>query len=505
MRSEDRRSARGPDDPRRSFRTRGVHFLVPCHTWVLLRDESQSQGPAPPCARYDLGACRALTESDCSVINVPAQEALNAAKTQEPVSPTAFPVTFQAGLGRPNPRCPIPPHTPLAPNRSDDYGPSPYILQMTMMNTSKDIAATEQEEEVEGLGNVGDLQIDDYPLDDIMVRSETRTVSEVVKRIKSDRFFMAPDFQRDFVWEPARQSKLIESCIMRIPLPVLYVAEGNDGRIIVVDGLQRLTTFVRFINNDLKLTLGKDHPLHGKLYSDLPINLQERVEDTQLTLYILDKNAPQRAKLDIFERVNSGSVLTRQQMRNALYNGPGTRWLQKMASRNEFLRATGGSLNNKTMRDREAVNRFAAFHIFGAEAYDGGDMDDFLARSIELLNDRDEAWLKGFGSRFRLSMNNNYVLFERHAFRKSLASDQERRSLINISLFDVMSTMLSVTPKAVVDNNADEILGRVVELLNDATYANTITYSTNSTSQVKARFRMTMDALGDFQELEFLR
>lgn len=375
-----------------------------------------------------------------------------------------------------------------------------------MPSTTDNTVTNAQDDEIEGLGDPGDLQIADYPLDDIMVRSETRAVSEVVKRIRRNRFFMAPDFQRDFVWEPARQSKLIESCIMRIPLPVLYVAEGDDGRIVVVDGLQRLTTFVRFFNDELKLTgLGVGHPLNGKRYSDLLVNLQERVEDTQLTLYILDKNAPKRAKLDIFERVNSGSVLTRQQMRNALYNGPGTRWLFKMARRREFLNATGGSLNSKTMRDREAVNRFVAFHIFGADEYDSGDMDDFLAYAIEFLNGKEEAWLTNLGSRFRLSMRNNYTLFERHAFRKSLAWDQERRSLINISLFDVMSTVLSVTSKRTVDKNSDEILGRVVDLVNDDAYSHAITYSTNSTSQVKARFRMTMDALFEFQELDFLR
>ena len=372
------------------------------------------------------------------------------------------------------------------------------------MTSTSDHSATQEQEEVEGLGDPGDLQTTDYPLHDIMVRSETRAVAEVVKRIKRDRFVMTPDFQRDFVWEPTRQSKLIESCIMRIPLPVLYVAEGNDGRIVVVDGLQRLTTFVRFIDDQLKLTgLGVGHPLNGKRYSELPVNLQERVEDTQLTLYILDKNAPKRAKLDIFERVNSGSALTRQQMRNALYNGPGTRWLYKMAHHSTFLDATGGSLNDKTMRDREAVNRFAAFHILGADAYDSGDMDDFLARALERLNGKDDEWLKHLGIRFRLSMQNNYALFEKHAFRKSLV-DQERRSVINISLFDVMSTMLSVTPTATVDDNADEICERVVDLLNDATYANAVTYSTNSTNQVKARFRMTVDALRDFQKLEFL-
>ena len=68
-----------------------------------------------------------------------------------------------------------------------------------------------------------------------------------------------------------------------------------------------------------------------------------------------------------------------------------------------------------------------------------------------------------------------------------------------------MSTMLSVTPKTAVDDNADEIMGRVADLVKDATYTHAITYSTNSTSQVRARFRMTMEVLDDFQELEFLR
>ena len=375
-----------------------------------------------------------------------------------------------------------------------------------MTNTHDDSPNQDQVEEIEGVGDPSDLQATEYPLDDIMVRSETRAVAEVVKRIKRDRFSMAPAFQRAFVWEPVRQSKLIESCIMRIPLPVLYVAEGSDGRIVVVDGLQRLTTFVRFIDDKLKLTgLGKGHPLEGKRYSELAVSLQERVEDTQLTLYILDKNAPQRAKLDIFERVNSGSVLTRQQMRNALYNGLGTEWLYKMTIHSSFKKATGRSLNYKTMRDREAVNRFAAFHILGSRAYDNGDMDDFLARAIECLNGKDDGWLNCLSSRFQLSMRNNYALFGKHAFRKSLVGGQYQRTVVNISLFDVMSTGLSVISQQAVDDNTDEIIGCVVDLVQDEAFAHAITYSTNSTNQVRTRFRMIVDALGKFQDLELLR
>ena len=131
-------------------------------------------------------------------------------------------------------------------------------------------------------------------------------------------------------------------------------------------------------------------------------------------------------------------------------------------------------------------------------------MDDFLARAIEYLNEKDEGWLERLGKRFRLSMRNNYALFEEHAFRKSLAWDQRRRSLLNISSFDVMSTMLSVTPKAVVEENADEIRCRVEDLVNDAKFSRAITHSTNSTSQVRARFRMTRDVLHDFQKNDFL-
>ena len=230
------------------------------------------------------------------------------------------------------------------------------------------LGQTRIEEEIEGHGDPhADVDENVYPLNDVMVRSETRTVANVVERIKRKRYFMDPDFQRDFVWEPSKQSKLIESCLMRIPLPVLYVAESrDDGRIVVVDGLQRLTTFVRFLGGKFALTgLGRGNQLNGKRFSDLQIHLQERMEDTQLRLYILDKGAPPRAQLDIFERVNSGAVLTRQQMRNAIYNGSGTCWLSNMAKEKIFLTATGRSLNAKTMRDREAINRFAGFCLLG--------------------------------------------------------------------------------------------------------------------------------------------
>lgn len=347
----------------------------------------------------------------------------------------------------------------------------------------------------------------DYPLDSVFVRTELRTVSEVVKRIENQRYILDPDFQREFVWPIGKQSKLIESCVMRIPLPVFYVAEAPDGRIIVVDGLQRLTTLARFINNQFRL-IGladpaskslKSHPLEGKYFDDLTITLKERVLDTQLTMYILDAKAPERARLDIFERVNSGEPLTRQQMRNALYNGPATAWLREASEGDSFQLATDGRLNTKTMRDREAINRFCAFRLLGAESYTTGDMDAFLASGLTTLARLSEHERHQLRKTFDFVMDLNWSLFGDHAFRKSLFLNHRlaARSIINISLFEVCAVALfDVAELALEDQRTQGKLKEcLLSLAHDEQFMKAITYSTNSTAAVQARFAAAKEAV----------
>lgn len=357
---------------------------------------------------------------------------------------------------------------------------------------------TPDQPDVEGIGDPDDDGTT-YPLEDMMVRPETRTVSEVVRRINNQRYIMNPGFQRDFVWDDKKASKLIESCVMRIPLPVFYVAENPDGRITVVDGLQRLTVFRRFLNDEFSIKLGDNHSLNDLRFSDLPVDVQERVEDTQLTLYILDRRAPDRARLDIFERVNGGVVLTRQQMRNAIYFGPGTRWLERMADHDTFLTATDRTLKRKTMRDREVINRFAAFYMFGYAQYVKGDMDDFLAQAVIAMNRASSTTLDQMENAFISSMTRNFQLFGQHAFRKSLtANSGGRRTPINISLFDVLSTAFTTITDATLSASRSIIRSRLQALVEDERFLNAITYSTNSTRQVNTRFEMTNDALSEY-------
>ena len=355
----------------------------------------------------------------------------------------------------------------------------------------------------EGLDIIHSVGWADYPLDSVFVRTEQRTVSEVVKRIRANRYDLNPDFQRDFVWPIEKQSRLIESCLMRIPLPVFYVAEAPDGRIIVVDGLQRLSTFRRYLDNEFRLVFpeseNEDHrenPLAGKRFKDLQLNLQERIEDTQLTLYVLDSKAPERAKLDIFERVNSGEPLTRQQMRNCLYNGPATQWLKDAADSTLFLTATGGSLDRKKMRDREAINRFCAFRLIGWQDYPGGDMDGFLAEVLQQMSSSSTEELSGLRREFDQSMKNNFSLFSTHAFRKSLVGKVGgSRTVLNIALFDVCSVGFANVSDQRVTNHQQELRELVRRLIQDDEFSNAITYSTNSKKQVRLRFEMMNGAI----------
>ena len=300
---------------------------------------------------------------------------------------------------------------------------------------------------------------------------------------------MDPDFQRDFIWPEDKQSKLIESVLMRVPLPVFYMAEDNKGRMIVVDGLQRLSTVQRFLDNRLRLRLPGRREIDGKTFDMLSAKLRNRIEDCNLVFYIIDSKADERVLLDIFERDNGGEPLTKQQMRNCLCMGQATRFLKDESKTSVFLKATGNSLNTKTMRDREFVNRFCAFLILDLDEY-RGNMDIFLAKCLRKMNTMPETDMAQLGHVFRRSLEANYKLFGRHAFRKH-EPGQDWRAVINASLWDVMSTGLSRYSAEIIDSRKVEIRNGFYDLLDNEEFNASITISTNDTKRVNCRFRIS--------------
>lgn len=363
------------------------------------------------------------------------------------------------------------------------------------MASNDDPTTTIDEPELDGYEKPSPGGWQDYPLDELGIREEKRTAEDVVRRIEKGRFVLDPDFQRGFVWKIEKQSRLIESILMRIPLPVFYVAEDPQGRLVVVDGRQRLTTLQRFINGQLKLDLPDRPTLHRKHFRELEVSLQNRVEDCQLLFYIIDHAVPEQARLDIFERVNGGEKLTRQQMRNAIYNGPATVFLREEAEQPLFIEATGKSLSSPTMLDREFVNRFCSFSLFPLSEYKGS-MDDWLARGLKHMNAIGDGERERIRQQFRRGLHNNLAVFGKHAFRKHKRTDQPR-SVLNASLYDVMITGLSRIDERVAVAHTEALRRRFYACMDDERFIKSITYGPNSPKEVRTRFEVAAQMFGE--------
>ena len=341
-----------------------------------------------------------------------------------------------------------------------------------------------------------EIELGAFPMDSLMIRNETRSVFEICRRIDAGQCILNPDFQRSYVWDLHKQTKLIESCLLRIPLPVFYLAEAKDGKIIVVDGLQRLNTFHRYLRGKFTLE-GLQYPeANDCSFDQLPPTLQTRIEDMPLTLYLIDSKVPEEAQYEIFQRVNGGVPLTRQQMRNCIYIGSGTRWLREMADTPEFLAATSGGLNAASMRDRECINRFGAFTIFGFEHYRGR-MDTFLGDALKAMNQSPS--LSDLTERFIRTMSHNYILFRSNAFRRSIIP-YTKRSVLNVALFDVFTYELGSWTKEDVVNNLEAIRLAAIELLQNDRFIESISRSTNSVKSVRTRFTMAHEAFLGIQK-----
>ena len=178
--------------------------------------------------------------------------------------------------------------------------------------------------------------------------------------------------------------------------------------------------------------------------------------------------------------------MTRQQMRNSLYSGAGTRFLKQEAGTGLFLEATGGSLRTSSMRDREFVNRFCGFQLLPLDIY-RGEMDDFLAEALTRMKKMEAAELSRLSTEFRNGLSNNLMVFGEHAFRKHFEG-QTRRSVIMLPCGISCPLASSRFPPSVVKPRADDLRDELHALMEDDGFVASITYGTNDTRRVNHRF-----------------
>ena len=334
----------------------------------------------------------------------------------------------------------------------------------------------------------------------IDVATRTPTVSLLLSRIRRKTIDLAPDFQRNAgIWKDVAQSRLIESLLLRIPLPTFYAAENPDESWSIVDGIQRLTSITRFMDpksigaDQLRLR-GMEYleAYNGHRFEDLPGRLQTRLEETEVVLHLIRQGTPEEVKFNIFARINTGGLpLTSQELRHALIPGKARDLLTTLANSPEFIQATVGSVGRSRMADREMVLRFLAFLQTGPESYQFQDFDLFLREAMRSINRLDDTETDTLGDHFRQSMITAWEIFGPYAFRKQYAEDAARNP-VNKALFEAVSVSLArrspQARKRLVASKKRVNLAFIRLMNDDALFNDSVSVGTGDVTKVQHRF-----------------
>lgn len=301
--------------------------------------------------------------------------------------------------------------------------------------------------------NVGRLEDPDilYPHAEVKVERDQYPIFQLFRKYEKGQIVLDPEFQREDVWTPKQKSELIESVLMGIPLPIFYLNESKEGKLVVVDGRQRLTTFFNYLDDGFVLkNLRILSNLNGYKFSDLDPKLQADLEDFQLIAQVIKPPTPDRIKFDIFDRVNRGGTpLNNQEMRNALYQGKSTELLKLISQSEVFTLATQKSIKSYRMKDRYLILRAIAFYLWNEnQLLDANnelvqyrnDIDEFLGKAMEYLNRCSDETIIKIKNNFLQSMKNNYIVMEDNAFRRIQING--RRQPINMILFEAMTILM---------------------------------------------------------------
>jgi hypothetical protein len=327
------------------------------------------------------------------------------------------------------------------------------------------------------------------------VSSKTMTIDLLIKRMKGNppRIDLNTEFQRKGnLWDETSQSRLIESLLVRIPIPAFYFDGSDDNNWKVVDGLQRLITLERFIiDKNLKLqNLEFLDKYNGKGFDDLPAYLQGRIEETQITVYIINIGTPEDVRYNIFKRINTGGiVLEPQEIRHALNQGIPANFVKELAELHEFNRATQDMLvDHKRMEDRDFVTRFIAFYN-GYDNYQS-DLDDYLNKEMKHLNQLSDREREKIKNDFIKAMDAAYTLFGEYAFRKMFEVNGRKHPL-NKALFDTWSVNLARLSEKEIEtliSRKDAVITRFIDLMGKDDFRSSITTGTGKIKAVKTRF-----------------
>lgn len=352
----------------------------------------------------------------------------------------------------------------------------------------------------------------------IDVITHGRTVDLLLTRLKEKELILDPDFQRRAnIWNDERKSGLIESMLLRIPLPSLYVSEDKKGDYTVVDGLQRLCAVAHFANVEaLNNAVGSNlKPLqlagmqalreyNGRTYEELPRPLQRRVNETELTMHVIRAGTPAEVKFNIFSRLNQGGMpLTAQEIRNAVYPGEWRDYVRLFAENDLFKNATENKIKTERMDDWELALRFIAHYVLygqGKKRPSDQRLDEFLNNTVKDTLTWDVAKWKTILSAFEKAMTASNKIFGKHAFRKYYGATYYRNP-INRGLFESQSVALaqfSNKELAHIEINSKYVLSKLADrFLTNNDFIRSNLYATGSGDASNTRYQTIHEILNE--------
>ena len=329
----------------------------------------------------------------------------------------------------------------------------------------------------------------------IKIRTVNPVINQIVSRIEHEEIDLAPGFQRMAgIWNIVRKSRLIESLLLRIPIPVFYVAADKDETWAVVDGLQRISTIHAYVTSRFRLTnLEYLQKFDSCRYTDLPRSMQRRISETQLVVNVIEPGTPEEVMFNIFRRINTGGMmLNGQEIRHALHPGPIRGYLKKLSKTSEFLDATDRSIKPDRMADRECILRFLAFHVNPWEEYSVNDLDGHLGRTMKQINKMDSCERCRISKDFEKSMKAASLIFGKDAFRKRYDPTEKRRP-VSKALFEAWSVGLARRSDQEIGTLVKKrktVISQFASLMNeDQEFETAISYSTGIPVRIRKRFR----------------
>jgi len=378
---------------------------------------------------------------------------------------------------------------------------------------------------------------DPFDPEEISIDTKTVPMETCLRRLQQGTIKLNPDFQRAEVWTLEKKSQLIESLMLRIPLPMFYVSADEKNNYTVVDGLQRLSTIRSFVLGDQYLAERKEElkgqgfrlqdlefwkKYEGVTFNELPENLKNRIVEAEFQFTVINPGTPEEVRRNIFKRLNTGGEpLSSQEIRNALYIGPSSELLNRLALSSDFVRATGGSIKTRRMEDKELILRFLGFLVRSYEGYKTTNVDTYLSDTMIIINamptfdsrEFKKMTAKGkvkisdvrvrdishLAQAFELVMRRSEKLFGQHTFRKSYGNNN--RKPINKSLFETWGNLLFSLNEAEFAKllaNKKAMMKDYVKLLNDNEFHNDISRDSMKQASVARRFSKILELINTY-------